>query len=189
MFAFSCFSIENGDVLRWGLEVINQSVDFIFGLLALLGRDEVFDYCIAVIFDVLCGFENLFSDMGLHLNIIIVWQRLKYDIFAKKDVMRNIEVILSWDWSIACAIWHRVSSIACDSTQEDEDQVESVSSEPVHCINSYESHEHDCYASACWSDTHGFSSDHSLVYFCGVGVEDHKGSCDHEPDDSHEDKE
>lgn len=67
MCALSCFSVKNGDLFRSGFEIIDQSIDFLHGLLANLRRDELWNECIAVLMKKLCCLLDL---LRFHFKLI-----------------------------------------------------------------------------------------------------------------------
>ena len=68
MFGLSDLAVKDGDVLWSGFKVIDESVDFLYGLITFLRGDEIFDDSVPILLDVLSCGGDLFGDLCLHIG-------------------------------------------------------------------------------------------------------------------------
>jgi len=64
--ALACLSVENGDLLRSGLEGIDEPVDLVHGCFARLRRNKLGNESITILFERL---NSLFDSRKLHLDV------------------------------------------------------------------------------------------------------------------------
>ena len=93
---------------------------------------------------------------------------------------------ISLNGSVSRAKRHRVPSITCNCAQNDEDDVKTVASPPIYCIYADKAHQHDRYPSASRCNAQSLPSYHSLVYLCGVGIQNHESCWNYQFYDSHQ---